>query len=282
MTSLLLILTFAVPQDELATARARLASILKEKKATIGTVREAATAAIEFGAPAWNNGDQEACADFYVETGDAVVKAIGGGPVEELKKALKRAGETKDVSRRAWAMRYAFDRITLAWELRATELRATAKMAAECMARGQLEEAADAAKAAADALVDIEPQDVKAIDVNLRVAPLLLSHALFAQGRFAESAKALRSAAMRLPEGTKFTFKRRDMTPDKEGYDERLEELEAQAAKHGADADLLFLLGYELHFSDRRDEAKEWFRKAVKRAPERSGGRWLIKGDEEY
>jgi tetratricopeptide (TPR) repeat protein len=281
MTTLILICALAM-QDDIDTARARLTAILKAKKATLGTVREAAAAAIDFGAKAWNAGDQQACADFYVETGEAVVKAVGGGPVGEIQKALKRAGESTDVARRAWAMRYGFDRVTLAWELKATELRATAKMAADCMARGQLDEAVDAATAATAALAEIEPQDPRVLDVNLRVAPLLLAHALFAQGRFAEAGKALRSAATRLPEGTKFTFVRRDMTPDKEGYDARLDELETQAAKQGADADLLFLLGYELHFSDRRDEAKEWFRKAVKRAPERAAGRWMIKGDEDY
>lgn len=72
---------------------------------------EAIASAISVGAPAYNQGNVEACYRVYRETARRLISEHGNcpGPRKALEQGLRRAAAMKDVDARAWAMRDAFD-----------------------------------------------------------------------------------------------------------------------------------------------------------------------------
>ncbi len=72
---------------------------------------EAIASAISVGAPAYNQGNIEACYRVYRETAKRLVAEHDNcpGPKKALELGLRRAAAMKDADGRAWAMRDAFD-----------------------------------------------------------------------------------------------------------------------------------------------------------------------------
>lgn len=72
---------------------------------------EAIASAISVGAPAYNQGNIEACYRVYRETARRLIAEHANcpGPRKALEQGLRRAAAMKDVDARAWAMRDAFD-----------------------------------------------------------------------------------------------------------------------------------------------------------------------------
>ena len=284
--TLLLALALATQEEapDRTKTRAAIDEILAAKRLSLGTLSEAIELSIAFGAPTWNNGDHKACAAFYGETVSSILKELAGDAVgaagrkgfEDLKAASERADAAKTADDKAWALRYGFDRVLLAIRVKTIEAQEVTKLGNVCFARGQLAEAVDALTTAADLADDLTGSDPSKIDVTARIAPILLAHALFSQGKFADSAKSLRRAARIVPEVGSLKLKRREMSPDHDAYDARLAELEAKV-KEAEDADLLFLLGYEKFFSDKRDESKALLEKSRKLEPDKPGPKWLLK-----
>ncbi len=72
---------------------------------------EAIASAISMGAPAYNQGNIDACYRVYRETARRLIAEHENcpGPRKALEQGLKRAATLKDVDARAWAMRDTFD-----------------------------------------------------------------------------------------------------------------------------------------------------------------------------
>ncbi|MBS1150244.1 MAG: HtrA protease/chaperone protein [Myxococcaceae bacterium] len=72
---------------------------------------ESIASAISIGAPAYNQGNIEACYQVYRETARRLIATHQNcpGPRRALEQGLRRAAAMKDVDARAWAMRDAFD-----------------------------------------------------------------------------------------------------------------------------------------------------------------------------
>ncbi len=284
--TLLLALGFAMQGEvpDRAKTRDAINGIIAAKRLSLGALAETVDLSIAYGAPAWNGGDHKACAAFYEDTVASILKELTGDAVgsagrkgfEELKVASERAAAAKTADEKAWALRYGFDRVLLALRLKTLEAQELVKLGNTCFGRGQPAEAVDALGAAVEIADDLIGSDPARLDIAARIAPILLAHALFSQGKFAEAAKALQRAARMVPEGGTLKFKRRDMSPDRDAYDARLAELEAKV-KESEDADLLFLLGYERFFSDKRDESKALLERSRKLEPDKAGPKWLLK-----
>jgi len=74
-------------------------------RATVGILHAAMMISIDFGAPAWNSGDHEACCRFYVKTGQSLCDAFADAnnasagariALDELKGALARVQTSAD------------------------------------------------------------------------------------------------------------------------------------------------------------------------------------------
>jgi serine/threonine-protein kinase len=76
-----------------------------------GSVAEAISAAIQLGAPAYNNGDHLGCYSIYRDTAERLLAA--GSPsvaaASRLETGLSRAAGQPSATAAAWEMRYAFD-----------------------------------------------------------------------------------------------------------------------------------------------------------------------------
>jgi serine protease Do len=82
------------------------------------TMMESIASAISVGAPAYNQGNIEACYRVYRETARRLIAEHENcpGPRKALEQGLRRAAAMKDVDARAWAMRDAFDGLMVVME----------------------------------------------------------------------------------------------------------------------------------------------------------------------
>lgn len=70
------------------------------------------SAAIDFGAPAYNKGDHKGCYERYREAGDKILKNCTlKGVRQELRSAVELADKQPSFTKQAWTMRHAFDAI---------------------------------------------------------------------------------------------------------------------------------------------------------------------------
>ncbi len=77
----------------------------------LGAVQDAINMAIEVGAPVYNRGEHEACFVIYRSAAEAFEtdKAVCSGVRKALRVGLDRAAKESDFTKKAWAMRDAFD-----------------------------------------------------------------------------------------------------------------------------------------------------------------------------
>lgn len=122
--------------------------------------------------------------------------------------------------------------------------------------RGQYDEAASAYE--------------KAIRENPERAALqfILADARFAMGDYHGAALAIRRGLEREPGLAGAKADKRSFYASEEEFDRQLGRLRQFVAEHSADADALLVLGYNLHFSGQREEA----RKAFERVKETNRG----------
>ena len=265
-----------------------------KKKATLGLLREAINLSISYGGPTYDEGDKKACADFYVETAQALCDGFkdrdsatlrARRELRILKRALARASKDNSPERRSWAVRYAFDRALLDWDMRSLKLRTLVRLGDRYFGRRQLEEAEISIREAVSMLDELTGSNREEVSAGCRLAPLALSHVLFAGKKYKDAADAILLGLQYVPNWPATDLNRKDLHPGDDDYDKTLKDLEKQAKDHPDDAALQFLLGYEWFYGDRKDDAMKQFRKALKIAPKHAGAKAYIKqveGDPDF
>jgi tetratricopeptide (TPR) repeat protein len=235
------------PPDE-AVVRGQIDKIVQrfqgqKKKVTLGAVQAAIELSISFGAPAWNAGDHAACADFYVKTAETLCAAFPD-------QATATPAATRAVA-----------------DLKAALARAKTFTDSE---------AQDAGAAAVEVLKEMEGQLAESLPLACRVAPFMMADALVGQKKFAEASAAILQGLKAAPEWPNVARDLHAIYGDPEPYEAALDALTEQAKKAANDASLQFLLGYELHFTGRKDAAKEQFEKVLKIDPGHAGAKLFL------
>jgi tetratricopeptide (TPR) repeat protein len=179
-----------------------------KKKVNLGLLRETIELSIGFGAPAWNGGDHEACARFYVKTAESLTAAFteniatppAWAALGVLKAALERARRTEDVDRKAWALRYAFDKIMVEWQAKSEQGSALKALGQQYFGRMNYEEAEDSLQEACAMLDEIAGGE---LPKGMDAVPVLYGHVLFARGKFKEASRAIdKLIAAQKPDGS--------------------------------------------------------------------------------
>ena len=101
------------------------------------------------------------------------------------------------------------------------------------------------------------------ITPNEPSAHYLISQALFALGKYRESVAAIATGMALRADWSEARFVARDLYGRKpEAFDDQLQSLRQAVDQFPADATLLFLLGHQLWFDGKREEAKALISKA--------------------
>jgi tetratricopeptide (TPR) repeat protein len=257
----------------------------QKKKATLGLVQNTIALSISYGAPAYNNGDHAGCYYFYAATADALVAAfpdassateVAHRAIGDLKAASDRAKQSKDADRNAWAMRYAFDKTQLEWEVEVESITGLMRLGTENFQKSQFEEAQDAYESAGRGLLEFDGQPLAVIPPDCRFAPLALANALFAQKQYKLAADAVTEGLRFLPEWRVAKLDLRSLHHDTAEYEALIDDLQTKVKAAPDDASLQFLLGYEYFFTGKKAAAKEQFEKTLKLDPQNAGAEQLL------
>ena len=245
----------------------------QKKKATLGLVQQAIMMSIAYGAEAYNAGDHAGCFRFYAATADSLVTAFADEKsateparraLADLKAARDRTLKNADADHNAWTMRYAFDKTQIAWELQVGSSQGLMRLGGENFSKSQFDEAQDAYESAIQSLAELDGQPLRQIPIACRFAPLALANTLFAQKQYKSAADAVTSGLHYLPEWPAITLDLRALHHDPAEYEGLLEDLQAKAKAAPEDANLQFLLGYELYFTGKKAAAAEQFQQTLK------------------
>ena len=256
----------------------------QRRPATLGLLHSAIQRSIEYGAPAFNLGDKEGCYRFYERTASSLIEAFGNSgatsraalqAVEALRAALPRASGFDDADRKAWTMRFAFDRVILDWRMELAHNASLIALGDQYFHRSQFDEAALAFGKATEVLDELAPHDLTELPLDNRLAPLALGHALFTARRFHESAEAIARGLEYVPEWLELRIDRRGFYANPADYDRALAAAEAALAQRD-DARLHFLLGYEYGMTGRLEEATHSLERVLELDPEHRGARRLL------
>jgi Flp pilus assembly protein TadD len=93
----------------------------------------------------------------------------------------------------------------------------------------------------------------------------LLAQAVIAQGKYHDAHDAILAGLARRPDWPASGFRPLELYDDVQEHSDHLATLEAAAARHPNDRELLLVLGYALWFDGRTDEASAAFRRAASR-----------------
>lgn len=254
------------------------------RRATLGLLKEIVGDAVGFGAPAYNRGEIDASARFYQKTAEDLTAAFSDakatpGAARELaalRTALARCAKVASPDRRAWLVRFAFDRITLDWGLAAFRVKGLTDLGNQNFGAERYTEAADAYGESVEVLEDISGDDANGLDAVLRTAGVMHAHALMADHDYGGAAHALIAGLAYMPELPHRPF---DLTKifRKVKLDALVAELEAAAAKPGAKADEVFLLGYMYLCTGKTEPARAQFKKALTLEPAHAGAQRFLK-----
>jgi tetratricopeptide (TPR) repeat protein len=256
------------------------------KKATLGLLQELISDSISFGAPAFNRGDVEECSRFYIKTAESILAAFkmeksatkgAGQALADLQAAVARSAQFPRVERKAWALRFAFDKILLAWQIAASHAKGLVIIGNQNFSAGNYPEAADSFRESLLILEDLVGQDLDQIEIATRASGLMLGHALLSDAKYEESARALEAGVKYIPDWPRQSFDFRKLFRADQ-YEECLKSLQGAAGKDGAKADVHFLLGYVFHFTGKKEDAKVLFEKALRLNPAHVGAQQFLGG----
>jgi tetratricopeptide (TPR) repeat protein len=254
-------------------------------RATLGILQQAMALSISYGAPAWNADDHDACAKFYVKTGESLCSAFAGndaatpaarGILDDLKSALVRVKKSDDADANAWAMRFVFDKTEAMMITQADQSARMLALGQETMARSQFEDAANAFNAAADVLHELDGIPIENIPPTCRYAPIALSDALFGQRKYKEAAAAIEEGLRFVPELPDDKMDLRKHFADPALYKLLADDLSNSAANNPKDAGIQMLAGYHLFFTGHPDTAKPFFEKVLELDPKDSGAKRMM------
>ena len=276
--------------DESAT-RKQIDQLIKKyqddkKKATLGLIEEAISLSISFGAPTWNQGDHASCCRFYTRTVQSLCTAFAAESsateearhsLTDLKTALERTGNSTDLDRNAWSLRFAFDKNHVACAVQASHAESLIALYDQYFRMSQFVEAQDAGQSAVVLLQELDGQALESIPAGARYAPLALSNAYFAQKRYSEAAGAVLLGLKYFPDWPGVKFDLRGLHHDPEEYEQIMTDLEGKARKESVDAALPFLLGYEYYFTGKKAAAKEQFQRTLQLDAQHAGAKVFLK-----
>ena len=114
------------------------------------------------------------------------------------------------------------------------------------------------------------------IDPTHPISHFAYGHTLFALGRYAESARAIREGMTRYPDWGKVRMNRRSAYRDPTEFDQRLSRLEAWVEAHPDQTDVGFLLGYYYYFTQQSQRAQETFHRVVEFDPHDRQARYFL------
>jgi tetratricopeptide (TPR) repeat protein len=238
------------------------------RPATLGLLHDAVLLAIGVGAPAYNNGDLKACSEFYAGTAKQLLAAYPAGVamsmpagqgLSDLRDGLRRGGAGDDAQRRAWALRLAFDQISLSWSLAIQHGEQLGRLGGEYFHRGDYEDAEVAYQDVVRDYDEVRGEALPAAAAALRLSPLLHAQALIELGRFAPAAAAVAAHGEEIAEFRVVDIDLRALYGNAIDLERSLLDLERAADEHARDADLRFLYGYQLWFTGSRDQAQQQF-----------------------
>ncbi len=235
---------------------------------------------ISVGATTYNDGDIKGCYEFYRATATALVKKFkteesatpgGAKAIATLRASLASAAKYGDADRQAWAMRYGFDKIVLETTLLRSEAEEHVSTGTRFFGMGNYREAEDAFKTVVALIKELKGPKVESLSLNVRIAAAGLSHSLYAQEKWKESATAIQSALLLMPNWPTYPMDQRVFYRDEAEHGAILKKLVAAVKARPDDADLQFLLGHECFFSDQREKAFSCFRSVLKKNPKHAG-----------
>jgi tetratricopeptide (TPR) repeat protein len=255
--------------------------------ATLGRIAEVAALSIQYGAPAYNEGNIEGCRSFYrrsmVDLLAAWEKAPDPDPstreaLAVVREALDRSAYATGPEPAAWSLRYGWDRVFLLVSTDTSEIEGLVKMGVEYLGRGELGEAESAFRAAAarsDQVLGSHPTEA---DLAVRMPRMALGHALFAAARYADAAEAVAAGLALVPDWLDLDIDRAALHGGPP-YPEALAALERAASEDRADAlELRFLLAYEYAMSGDTRKSDQLLQAILEAKPDHSGARLLAAG----
>jgi tetratricopeptide (TPR) repeat protein len=257
-------------------------------RATVGILHAAMMISIDFGAPAWNSGDHEACSRFYVKTGQSLCDAFSDPnnasagarkALDELKAALDRVQTSADPDANAWTMRFVFEETGIAASTEIDRASRLLILGQDFFQRSQFPDAAAAFTQASDCLHELDGLPAAEIPLPCRAAPLLLSDALFGEKQYAQAAAAVEDGLHFVPQWPSANQDIRKHFGDIAVYNLLIDDLRATAEKNPDDAALQFLVGYHLHVTGQRDAAKTYFNRVLKLDPNHAAARQFLDAD---
>ena len=275
--------------DQVATRRKIEALIAvfqtRERRATLGLLGECIELSISYGAPTYNNGDRDGCYRFYYETVSALCKAFpeeqsatvqGWQGLAIFQSALHNCAELASNDAKAWVLRFAFDQNLMLWQLQKTYLDNLVQLGVRYQKMGYVKEAEQRLRSATQLIEELVISQIKGIEANSRIAPIVLHGTLLAQGKFQEAALTLIAAIAYVPELVSLKWNAASVYLRPDDYELAVKGLQEASVRSEQDADLQFLLGYHYHLTGRSQEAEKLFRKTIKLAPDHAGAKLFL------
>lgn len=271
------------PKAVRAEIDALIAKAAQAPRLTPAVVNRAIERSISYGAPVYNKGDQEACYEFYAATAKALLERFGDEKkleamtprakqaIADLKAALARAAGYGDATKKAWAMRFAFDKAMTAYGVAQQECETLVSLGTNNLRLGLYAEAEDAFATALGILRDLHDADGEGASLSMRLAPLALSNARFAQGRFKEAAAALEEGLRYVPEWPTYEVDQRGFFGEEGVHEACVAKLAVAAQAAPDDAELALLLGHEYYFGGKKSEGAAQFKKVAELKPGHAG-----------
>ncbi len=248
--------------DKLVAAR-----LSERKPADLGLLRDIVLLTINYGGQAFDAGDAKGCASFYLATAthlgasfasDKDATAAARESLHDLADAAGRAKALADPAHQAWALRFAFDQVSLASTIVQAEAQAEVQLGSQYFGRGDFEEAEIGFTRAAqevDELIGADGgADLAAIQVNPRVAGIIHAQVLLARGKVKEAAPLMASSLLLVPElpNSNFDWKKIAGDPDP---DKDMAAAADAARDHAGDVAYGVLLAMEQKFNGHVDDA---------------------------
>ncbi len=193
-----------------------------------------------------------------------------------LQKAARRAEKKRTDEGRVGSFRYAFERVTLAFQVEVAELRALVSLGLDCYREGLLEEAEESLKEAEERLPHTLGKNLDSTDKNARLAPMVLAQIYLASARYAEGGAAARRSIANVPDLGDEQIHFRDLHQKGEEYDSHLRKLDEHVGKNPDDREARFLLAYQLYFSPDRAKSKPLFERLKAKDSEDRGAAYFL------
>lgn len=222
-------------------------------------------------------------AAVYAQASEALATALEGTKaawsrkaILALQKAAKRAEKKKDDAGRVGSYTYAFQRVSMPFQVESLELGHLVKLALQSFQSGDYDEAEDAIKEVEERTPGVLGKRPETTDENIRLAPLILTQVLLVTGRYAEGGAAVRRALALVPDVGEKELPLKDLYKDVEAYEACLRKLSEHISKNPDDLDARLLLGCQYYFTDEPAKAKAVLASIVEKKKDDEAARYFL------